>query len=132
MNIFDEMTFDNNKNISQLYEPYEGYMKGNLFKNLYKEYKNYKPARLIPNNEQAELLLNINQIGFAEQDIRLYLDMYPNDRKMIDLFNKLVSKCKELTSEYEKRYGPIKSNTIVSSDTFNWVSYDFPWEEGAK
>ena len=33
--------------------------------NLYEQYKNYRPAKLIPNNEQAELLLNVDQLTFA-------------------------------------------------------------------
>ena len=44
-----------------LYGPYEGYIKGNLFKNLYEEYKDYQPAKLLPKSEEEEALLNLNQ-----------------------------------------------------------------------
>ena len=86
MNIFNDMFLNENNMMSNnkdMYNPYEAYMKGNLYKNIYKPYKDYVPSKLIPNNEQAEMLLNINQIGFVNQDIRLYLDIYPNDRNMI-------------------------------------------------
>ena len=35
----------------ELYQPYEGYTKGNLFKNLYQGYKNYKPSKIKINGE---------------------------------------------------------------------------------
>ena len=66
---------------------YEGYIKGNLFPDLYDQYLNYQPAKLIPNNEQAELLLNVNQTTFAAHELKLYLDIYPNDTNMIQLYN---------------------------------------------
>ena len=49
----------NNKinNNQKLAGPYDGFIKGNLFNNLYNQYKSYRPTRLSPNNEQAELLL---------------------------------------------------------------------------
>ena len=75
MNFFNEMLLNNinTTNTNDMVGSYEGYIKGNLFNSLYDQYKNYRPAKLIPNNEQAELLLNINQTTFAVHDLRLYL-----------------------------------------------------------
>ena len=43
-------------NNQQLFNPNEGFIKGNLFSNLYSEYKNYKPQNLNPRNEQEKML----------------------------------------------------------------------------
>ena len=56
-----------------LKEPYEGFIRGNLFDHLYRQYQNYRPTKLVPNNEQAELLLNVDQLSFAAHEINLYL-----------------------------------------------------------
>lgn len=112
-----------------LFRPYDAYMNGNLYKNLYNGYKNYKVARLIPNNEQAELLLNLNQICFENQDIRLYLDVYPNDTEMINKYNENTMLIKELTRVYEDKYEPLNWTSLSSSDMFSWEETPFPWEE---
>ena len=73
-------SYNNNQSInSNLYGPYEGFIKGNLFNNLYDPYKNYTPTRLVPKSEQEEALLNIDQVQFAMHELNLYLDNYPND-----------------------------------------------------
>ena len=69
MNFTNEMLLNNSKNNynnkSDLAGSYDGYIKGNMFNDLYSQYKNYRPARLIPNSEKAELLLNLNQLCFV-------------------------------------------------------------------
>ena len=41
-----------------------GFKRGNLFNNLYDEYKNYKPQELKANNEKEDLLLQIDEPRF--------------------------------------------------------------------
>ncbi len=137
-NSFYDYPFDTNDLINEMiisaedntYKSYEGYIKGNMFKNIYDQYKNKKPSKLIPNNEQAELLLNINQLCFAVQDLRLYLDIKPYDKKMIQMFNEYQTKANEAISNYERKYGPILMNSISDDNEFSWVKYNFPWEMG--
>lgn len=114
-----------NQNLAQ---PYEGYIRGNMFNNLYQQYKNYRPARLVPSNEQAELLLNVNQLSFAAHDIRLYLDTHPNDTGMIRLYNQYQNQANEAVKTYEQKYGPIKQSSLSEANTFSWEAYSWPWE----
>ncbi len=133
INFINEMLLNNSNNTynekNSLAGTYDGYIKGNMFNDLYEQYKNYKPAKLIPNNEQAELLLNLNQLCFAAYDIRLYLDTHPEDKRMLDLFNKYQQQSKQIEKEYESKYGPITMNTPTDTNRFNWVVYNFPWEK---
>lgn len=114
-----------NQNLAQ---PYEGFIRGNLFNNLYDQYKNYRPARLAPNNEQAELLLNVSQLSFAAHDIRLYLDVHPNDTEMISLFNQYQQQANEAIRVYEQKYGPILQSSLSEANAFSWEAYAWPWE----
>ena len=122
------LNMNNNSMNKDLASPYEGYIKGNLYNNLYKQYKNYRPSKLAPNNEQAELLLNVNQLSFAAHEIRLYLDVYPNDTNMINLFNKYQQQANEAVKVYEQKYGPILQSSLSENNKFSWEAYAWPWE----
>ena len=120
---------DNN---AALYGPYEGFLKGNLFSSLYIPYKNYKPAKLTPNSEYEEDLLNLNQMQFAYHELNLLLDNYPNDQDVLNLFNKYRQSFNDLLQKFEDKYGPI---TILSDDLNNtpwaWDNEPWPWEGDA-
>lgn len=124
-NLNNISNISNNRDIAGTYE---GYIRANMFNNLYDQYKNYKPAKLVPNNEQAELLLNINQTTFAAHDIRLYLDVHPDDRDMIRLFNEYQKQAMDAIKAYEKKYGPILADSPSEDNMFSWEAYSFPWE----
>lgn len=125
---FNRNNSNNNYQEINLAEAYDGFLKGNLFNDLYNQYKNYQPARLIPNNEQAELLLNVDQLTFAAHELNLYLDIYPNDTNIINLFNKYQSMANEAIEIYETKYGPLTTNFLSDNSIFSWEAYSWPWE----
>ena len=118
-----------NMNNQNLYNPKEGFIKGNMFTNLYSEYKNYKPQQLIPKNEQERMLYELDSISFAAHELNLYLDMHPEDQSMVTLFNDYRRKLEELTKNYESMYGPLTVNSNeMENKTFSWVNTTWPWE----
>lgn len=140
MNTFNPNMFNNNFTTSDnqnmnmnttrlnLFDSYEGYSRGNMFKDLYSEYKNYRPQRLVGNTEQQEKLLQLSEIAFAAHDLNLYLDNFPKDEEAIRKFNEYRKKTNQLMEEYENTYGPL----VISSNSLNttpwaWDSA-FPWE----
>ena len=133
INVLNEMLLNNieinNNSDNALAGSYEGYIRGNLFTDLYNQYKNYRPAKLIPNNEQAELLLNVNQTTFAAHDLRLYLDNNPNDTKMLKLFNKYQEQAMKAIKDYENKFGPILMGSPSNTNMFSWAAYSWPWEK---
>ena len=86
--------------------------------------------KIIPNNEQTELLLIINQLEFAAHDIRLYLDNYPNDSEMIKKFNEYQRQANQAINNYEQKYGPICMSALSNDNNFSWEKYIWPWEMG--
>ena len=62
----------------QLIDPKEGWIRGNLFANLYDPYKNYKPAKIEAKDEREALLYQVMQYKFALVELNLYLDTHPN------------------------------------------------------
>ena len=120
----------NNTKKDSLFTPAEGYDKGNLFSNLYDQYKNYKPETLRASNERERLFLELSRMHFAAHELNLYLDLNPNDRSMIALFNDYRRKVIELTKEYESKYGPLTTMSDSLDQTpFMWEKTAWPWED---
>ena len=115
---------------SSLYTPTEWYNKGNLFADLYEEYKNYKPVTLVAGNEQQKLFLELSKMAFAAHELNLYLDLNPDDETMLSLFNDYRTRVNNLMMEYEKKYGPLTIASDSLSSSFLWEKQDWPWEGG--
>ena len=103
------------------------FKKGNLFRNLYNEYKNYKPAKLIPKDEREKKLYDLSAICFAAHELNLYLDLNPEDQSAFMLFMDYEKQANRLIEEYERLYGPLNINS-EEMKTFTWSSDKWPWE----
>ncbi len=124
-----DYSFRKNMNNQNLYNTREGIIRGNMFSNLYSEYKNYKPQKLNPRNEQEKMLYQLDSISFAAHELNLYLDMHPEDQSMVTLFNDYRRKLDELPKNYESIYGPLTVNSNeMENKTFSWVNTTWPWE----
>lgn len=129
MNNYNYYEYYRNGNMNNLFNPKEGFEKGNMFTNLYNQYKNYQVQNLKPKNEQEMKLYELDAYSFAMHELNLYLDMHPEDQTMVTLFNDYRKKVAELTKEYESMYGPLTVNSNeMESNTFGWVNTTWPWE----
>ena len=117
-----------NSNTNNLFSPNEAYIKGNLFRNLYSQYKNYRPAQLTPRNEQEKKLYELSAVAFAAHELNLYLDLHPEDQSMFMLFSDYQKKANRLTEEYESMYGPLTINDEDMDKSFTWAEQKWPWE----
>ena len=108
-----------------LFNPYEGYLKGNAFRDEYVPYKNYNVAKVNFNSEQEEMLFNIGEYSFMMHDLNLYLDVHPNNMEALNKFNEYRNKLMELTLNYERKYGPLCVSK-TSDKSFNWIE-KWPW-----
>lgn len=114
---------------TNLTDPKEGFLRGNLFNNLYDPYKNYKYGMLNPTNKKEELLFNILMYKFALKELNLYLDTNPNNTNMINLYNQYLSEEKKLCNEYEKNYGPLTVDSMnLGTNSWSWIKSPWPWE----
>ena len=122
---FDDIIFNmnNDKNVI-LYDDQDGFMYGNMFKNEYDSYKNYKPVQLESNTELGKLLLKIYQYDFALNDLSLYLDLHPDDNDVYRMFKKYTEELRKYVDVYEKKYGPME---LDDSDYNNYLWDEGPW-----
>ena len=113
---------------NDLFEPYQGFIRGNMFKNLYDGYG--KVYDIQPLNEHAELLTYLDMLDFAMIDIGLYLDVFPNDNNMISIYNNIKDEKNNVMYKYEEKYGPITLNSDeLNKSPWCWDKTPWPWEE---
>ena len=117
-------------NNDNLYTPEEGYIRGNLFMNLYDGYKNYQPQSLKASNEEEAMFLELSKYAFAMHELKLYLDLHPENKSMLLLFNDYSQKAKKLIDDYEKKYGPMTEFSDNFTSSFSWCKTPWPWEGG--
>lgn len=127
---FNNMNSNMNMNLqNNLYEPYQGFIRGNMFPELFDTYKISRPYEVEPMNDQAELLTYIDALTFATHDLNLYLDNFPNDQQMIQKFNDYRMQANHAIEQYENSYGPLFVNSNANSVTpWAWDNRPWPWE----
>lgn len=115
-----------NKQI-ELYEPYQGFIRGNMFPSLFDQYGRIYDVK--PMNEQAELLTYMDIFDFALIDIGLYLDVHPENQKMIELYNSFLQEKKSILKKYEENYGALTmDSSALNVAPWSWDNNPWPWE----
>ena len=105
----------------------EGFLKGNMEKETYVPYKNMTYIKPTITSERQRDLYELQKVCFAAHDANLYLDTHPNDKNMIELYNKYLKKEKELESAYENKYGPLELS--YEGTTWSWIDNPWPWSK---
>ena len=122
---FEDIIFNvKNDNNVKLFDYEDGFKYGNMFKNEYDPYKNYKVVQLESNSDVGKLLLKIYEYDFALNDLSLYLDLHPEDMDVYKLFKKYTEEQRKYIDMYEKKYGPME---LDSSDYSNYMWDEGPW-----
>lgn len=117
----------NNQN-SNLYSSNEGFLRGNMFKDEYKPYKNLTFVKIEPKSNREAKLYTVIQYSFAINDLNLYLDLHPNDTKMVNLLKEFIKLEKKAKEEYEDMYGALEV-CDTKGNSFDYVNSPWSWEK---
>ncbi len=81
---------------------------------------------------RRELLSHINQVSFAVDEVKLYLDTHPCDTEALAYFKDYSRQRNRALKEYSENYGPLTVDTadVSCEDRWNWVNEPWPWQEG--
>ena len=127
-NFLNKTFFNNNTNNNlNVLNAKEGFLRGNMFKNEYKPYKNYTFVAIKPKSDREAKLLNVMQYSFAINDLQLFLDINPDSREAIELLNEYIIEEKKAKDEYLNNYGPLEICDNTEFD-YEWVNSPWPWE----
>ncbi|MEG0799448.1 MAG: spore coat protein CotJB [Bacilli bacterium] len=119
----------NNYRSNKLRSLEDGFNKGNMFYDLYEPYKNYD-FKIVVNNNRDELLLKLQQLSFAVNDINLLLDLYPSNKDILEVFNDYSNKLNSIKNEYNSLYSPISATDNKNTNHFDYVNNPWPWCNG--
>lgn len=105
----------------------EGFLRGNMFKDEYEPYKNLTFLDITPKSDREAKLLNVMSYSFAINDLNLYLDLHPQDKKVLKLLEKLIMEEKSAKEKYISLYGPLDV-CDTKGDKFKWIDSPWSWD----
>ena len=106
------------------YEARKGMIRGTLFPGLdlpFMGMVNQKEKPITPLSE-------LQALGFAIQELALYLDTHRDDKEALELYKeyqKLYNHCKE---EYLRKHGPMNHMQESTAPDYMWLNDPWPWE----
>lgn len=106
------------------YEARKGLVRGTLFPGLdlpFMGMVNQKEKPVTP-------LTELQALGFAVQELALYLDTHRDDREALELYRsyqKMYDHCRE---EYRKKHGPLNHMHHSEADGYDRLADPWPWE----
>ncbi len=74
------------------------------------------------------LLNQLQELQFAVNEIRLYLDTHPNDPRAICDFQRYTYQLNNLMVNYQQMMGPMFGMMYSPSSPSLWVDGPWPWE----
>lgn len=132
-NYFDSSVRMNNFNyidVSKFNDSFDALIKGCIDSDIYDQYENYVPKQLIFNDTQEGLLHRIQAYYFSLADLTLFLDVHPNNKNALELYNRYVNDLNETKETYINNYGPLTLDSI-NQNNWQWVK-SWPWEGSIK
>lgn len=127
-NYMDKRTVLNDSNLN-LYDASEAFTKGTVFKTLYQPYRNFLPKSPTSMTEKGKAMIEVQKYWAAAHDLGLYLDVFPNDKRIVDMRKGYIEKYKQALEDYEKRYGAVTMTSDALFKTpYNWSTSSWPWE----
>ncbi|MGN0354003.1 MAG: spore coat protein CotJB [Muricoprocola sp.] len=81
------------------------------------------------------MMLQIMEISFMMDDIRLYLDTHPEDKDGLQLLKQVIQRRKQLMKDFAEKHFPLTMDCMADlyeknpeSDCYCWQKGKVPWE----
>lgn len=106
------------------YEARKGMVRGTLFPGLDLPFMDMVNHKELPVTALSELQV----LGFALQEMALYLDTHPDDKEALELYRAYQDIYHKGMMEYEKNHGPMTHGMPSGRDNYAWLQGPWPWE----
>ncbi len=109
------------------YEPRTALVRGTLYKGLDLPFMGMVNRQNKPFNSKTEL----QTIGFALQELALYLDTHPDDRQALEQYRACQKMYHEGMMRYSEMQRPLTHAQPVNDREYTWLCDPWPWEYAA-
>ena len=110
----------------ELYQAPCALIRGTLFPGLDLPYGGQENTQ----EKLATASVELQQMGFALQELALYLDTHAQDDEAAQLFNQYVEMYQQAIERYQQGNGPLTLMDAAAGGTYDWLSGPWPWEYG--
>lgn len=73
----------------------------------------------------------LQSLGFALQELALYLDTHPNDEKALEMYRKYQKMYHDHSVRFSENCMPLNHMTPVDDKKYTWLRDPWPWEYAA-
>ena len=109
------------------YEARKGIVRGTLFPGLDLPFMGMVNQNELPVTPKTEL----QTLGFAINELALYLDTHPNDREALELYQAYQKMYHQGMMEFGDKHGPLTHSHPTQGDHYRWTKDPWPWEYAA-
>ena len=106
------------------YEARKGLVRGTLYPGLDLPFLGMVNQKEKPITPLSELQV----LGFAIQELALYLDTHPEDREALKVYQDYQKMYNHYRTEYLKKRGPLNHSQETGSEQYMWLDDPWPWE----
>ena len=106
------------------YEMNLGLIRGTMYSGLDLPFKGMVNKTPLPQSALAEL----QELGFAVQELALYLDTHRDDTEALALYRRYQRTYHDKRMEYSETYGPLSHMEPITAAEYNWLNDPWPWE----
>ena len=108
------------------YEARKGLVRGTLFPGLDLPFMG-----MVNQTEQPVTpLTELQALGFAVQELALYLDTHRDDWEALELYRNYQQMFERCREEFRKNHGPLNHMQASDSESYDWLDDPWPWEYG--
>ena len=84
---------------------------------------------MVNTEEKSETMLHqLQALGFAIQELGLYLDTHADDAEAAELFRQYTELYASCMSRYQENVGPLLQKQAFQNGAYTWNDSPWPWE----
>lgn len=106
------------------YDARKGMVRGTLYPGLDLPFMGMVNNKELPVTPLSELQV----LGFALNDLALYLDTHRDDKEALELYRKYQEIYHKGMMEYNEKHRPLSHGMPSNSKEYDWLSDPWPWE----
>ena len=106
------------------YEARKALIRGTLYPGLDLPFMGMVNEKELPVTAKTEL----QAMGFAVQELALYLDTHPDDKEALELYRAYQDMLHRGMMAYSEKCGPLTHACPVKDEGYSWMNDPWPWE----